>query len=82
VSALDARRLGFFLLDKAMESYPDLSFESPDRLFPNQDSLPMGGFGNLIALPLQYQPRQYGNSAFLDKASAVHANQWQFLGNM
>ena len=42
-------------LDKAMEIHPELSFESYDRLFPNQDLLPEGGFGNLIALPLQYQ---------------------------
>lgn len=60
VPARDARRLGFGLLDRAMESYPGLSFDSYDRLFPNQDSVPSGGFGNLIALPLQQQPRQYG----------------------
>ncbi|NNE64226.1 MAG: DNA helicase, partial [Gammaproteobacteria bacterium] len=65
VLAKDARRLGFDLMDRAMERYPGLSFDSYDRLFPNQDSLPSGGFGNLIALPLQYQPRQYGNSVFV-----------------
>jgi hypothetical protein len=27
--------------------------DSYDRLFPSQDVLPRGGFGNLIALPLQ-----------------------------
>jgi hypothetical protein len=65
-TALNARRLGFYLLDRAMEKYPEMPFDSCDRLFPNQDSLPTGGFGNLIALPLQYQARQYGNSIFLD----------------
>ena len=52
VPANEARLLGFGLLDKAMEVYPNLSFDSYDRLFPNQDILPEGGFGNLIALPL------------------------------
>jgi len=53
VPANEARLLGFGLLDRAMEVYPSLSFDSYDRLFPNQDILPEGGFGNLIALPLQ-----------------------------
>ena len=49
-----------------MEVYPNLSFDSYDRLFPNQDILPEGGFGNLIALPLQREARQAGNSSFVD----------------
>jgi hypothetical protein len=53
VPAWSARALGFKLLDKAMERHPGLSFDSYDRLFPNQDTMPDGGFGNLIALPLQ-----------------------------
>ncbi len=82
VQALDARLLGFGLLDKAMEIYPDLSFYSYDRLFPNQDIMPEGGFGNLIALPLQYQARQQGNSQFVDIELIPHSNQWGFLGNL
>lgn len=66
VSAQRARLLGAGLLDKAMERYPKLGFDSYDRLFPNQDHMPAGGFGNLIALPLQYGPRQNGNSTFID----------------
>ncbi|MBT8419540.1 MAG: DNA helicase, partial [Gammaproteobacteria bacterium] len=54
VLAREARLLGFGLLDKAMEIHPGLSFDAYDRLFPNQDNMPAGGFGNLIALPLQY----------------------------
>jgi len=65
-----------------MENYPELSFDSYDRLFPNQDSLPTGGFGNLIALPLQYQARQYGNSIFLDDGLTAHPDQWHFLANL
>lgn len=82
VQARDARLLGFALLDKAMEIYPDLSFESYDRLFPNQDIMPEGGFGNLIALPLQYQARQLGNSQFVDHALHPYADQWHFLAQM
>ncbi len=82
IPARDARRLGFGLLDRAMENYPRLSFGSYDRLFPNQDSLPGGGFGNLIALPLQYQPRQIGNSVFVDQNLVAHPDQWQFLHSL
>ena len=66
VPAASARRLGAWLLTESMERNPDIGFESYDRLFPNQDTLPAGGFGNLIALPLQHRPRQAGNSVFID----------------
>lgn len=83
VSSRDARLLGFGLLDKAMEIHPNLSFESYDRLFPNQDIMPDGGFGNLIALPLplplQKQVRQSGNSQFVDQALEPFVDQWQQL---
>lgn len=79
VQARDARLLGFGLLDKAMEIHPDLSFDSYDRLFPNQDIMPEGGFGNLIALPLQYQARKQGNSQFVDIDLIPHPDQWIFL---
>lgn len=49
-----------------MDRYP-VAFDSFDRLFPNQDTLPKGGFGNLIALPLQREPRNSGNSVFADR---------------
>ena len=79
VLAKNARLLGFGLLDKAMEIHPDLSFDSYDRLFPNQDLMPDGGFGNLIALPLQYQARQRGNSLFVDINLKPYHDQWKFL---
>lgn len=66
VTAANARKLGIALLHKAMEQYPALSFDCFDRLFPNQDIMPEGGFGNLIALPLQLGPRQLGNSTFIE----------------
>ena len=58
-----------------MENYPGLSFDSYDRLFPNQDSISSGGFGNLIALPLQYHPRQDGNSVFVDQELVAYPDQ-------
>ena len=82
VPAKEARLLGFGLLDKAMEFYPNLSFDSYDRLFPNQDILPEGGFGNLIALPLQKEARLSGNSSFVDNELNVIQDQWQHLANM
>ncbi len=82
VTARDARLLGFGLIDKAMEIHPNLSFDSYDRLFPNQDIMPEGGFGNLIALPLQKQARQNGNSLFVDQDLKVYADQWQHLSQV
>jgi superfamily II DNA or RNA helicase len=58
VFAIEARKLGSYLLTLAMDKHPSLDFESYDRLFPNQDTMPKGGFGNLIALPLQKKPRE------------------------
>jgi len=80
--ANEARLLGFGLRDKAMEVYPNLSFDSYDRLFPNQDILPEGGFGNLIALPLQREARQTGNSSFVDADLHVIKDQWQHLSQI
>ena len=82
VPANEARLLGFGLLDKAMEVFPNLSFDSYDRLFPNQDILPEGGFGNLIALPLQREARQAGNSSFVDAELNVIDDQWQYLSQI
>lgn len=79
IAAEDARRLGFALLDQAMEQHAGLSFESYDRLFPNQDSMPTGGFGTLIALPLQHQPRKSGNSLFINERFEPYPDQWIFL---
>lgn len=79
IPANEARSLGFGLLDAAMEIYPNLSFDSYDRLFPNQDILPEGGFGNLIALPLQREARRSGNSSFVDTELNVIDDQWQYL---
>lgn len=79
IAAKDARRLGFALLDKAMEQHAGLSFESYDRLFPNQDAMPTGGFGNLIALPLQFFPRKFGNSLFINELFEAYPDQWSYL---
>jgi len=79
VTATDARRLGNGLLRKTMDLYPSLSFDCFDRLFPNQDVMPEGGFGNLIALPLQFEPRKYNNSVFINKEGIAYNDQWAIL---
>ena len=60
----------------------ELSFKSYDRFFPNQDTLPKGGFGNLIALPLQKASREEGNSVFLDENFNPYEDQWGFLAGI
>lgn len=82
VIASDARKMGSYLLTETMEHHPDLGFSSYDRFFPNQDNMPAGGFGNLIALPLQRDPRQKGNSVFLDNNFQPYADQWSFLSSI
>jgi superfamily II DNA or RNA helicase len=59
-----------------------LALASYDRLFPNQDTLPKGGFGNLIALPLQKKPREQGNSIFVDERFNPYQNQWEYLATV
>ena len=82
VPASVARRLGAHLLTEAMERHPDIGFGSYDRFFPSQDTLPTGGFGNLIALPLQGGPRRNGNSLFLADDFQPHRDQWAFLSSL
>src|ERR1700719_3120684 len=79
VLAADARRLGCSLLTRTMEKRHEIGLDSYDRLFPSQDTMPKGGFGNLIALPLQKGPRDQGNSVFLNELFEPHTNQWKFL---
>ena len=81
VPASEARRLGAHLVTETMERCPDLGFESYDRFFPSQDTMPAGGFGNLIALPLQSDPRQKGNSVFVDDELRPYDDQWAFLSS-
>ena len=77
-----ARRLGALILTDTMESNPQLGLDSYDRFFPNQDTLPRGGFGNLIALPLQKMSRNQGNSVFIDEQLQVIDDQWTYLASI
>ena len=74
-----ARKFGSHILTETMEHRPEIGLKSYDRLFPNQDTLPKGGFGNLIALPLQKSARRRGNSVFVDDQFRPHEDQWAFL---
>ena len=82
IPASMARNLGCYLLTETMDSRPEIGLASYDRLFPNQDTLPKGGFGNLIALPLQKRRREAGNSVFLDEKLQPYPDQWAFLSSL
>ena len=82
IAARDARRLGTALISHTCARTRQLKLTSYDRLFPNQDTMPKGGFGNLIALPLQKVPREKGGSAFVDDALQPYADQWRFLASV
>jgi len=79
IKASLARKLGTFLVTETMEQRPEIGFDSYDRFFPSQDTLPQGGLGNLIALPLQKKPREKGNTLFIDKIFNPYDDQWAFL---
>ena len=79
IPAFKARRLGNAILTEAMRHNGRMSFNSYDRFFPNQDRMPEGGFGNLVALPLQGQARKSRNSVFVDDDFLAYKDQWAFL---
>ncbi len=82
VPATLARKLGSFVLTETMERRPELGLASYDRLFPNQDTLPKGGFGNLIALPMQKGPREKGHSVFVDDTFTPYPDPWAFISSI
>ncbi len=82
IPATMARRMGTFILTETMELRPGIGFDSYDRFFPNQDTMPKGGFGNLIALPLQARPREQGNSIFVDDNFIPYLDQWSFFSSV
>ncbi len=82
IAAATARNLGCALLTKALDHRHQIGFDSYDRLFPSQDTMPKGGFGNLIALPLQRVARRGENTVFLDLSFQPFPDQWRFLGSV
>jgi hypothetical protein len=82
VPAITARKLGCAILTRTMERRHQLGLDSYDRFFPSQDTMPKGGFGNLIALPLQAVPRKAANSVFVDANFQPYADQWAFLATL
>ncbi|MBU1959558.1 DEAD/DEAH box helicase family protein, partial [bacterium] len=82
VSARDARRLGTAIISHTCTRTRQLELTSYDRLFPNQDTMPKGGFGNFIALPLQKQPRESGFSVFVNEALQPYPDQWSYLASL
>ena len=84
VPAAIARKMGCYLITETMARRHELSMDSYDRLFPSQDTMPRGGFGNLIALPLQHGPRQQGNSCSSTTSSSrcPDEQQWAYLASI
>jgi hypothetical protein len=82
VAARTARQLGAAVLTETMERRPEIGFESYDRFFPSQDTMPVGGFGNLIALPLQRRARENRNSVFIDRDFDPYEDQSASLSSL
>jgi hypothetical protein len=78
-----ARRLGTGLLREAMAIRGKVNLASYDRLFPSQNLLPVGGVGNLIALPLFRSARDRNATVFLNLESLEpHQDQWSYLSTL
>lgn len=82
ISATKARYLGNLIMQYTIDSNIGMSLDSFDRFFPNQDKMPKGNFGNLIALPLQRVPMEKGFSMFVDEDFRVYDDQWIFLSSI
>jgi len=82
IPASEARKLGSLIISETMQNRYEIGLDSYDRFFPNQDTLPKGGFGNLIALPLQKKARGNGNSVFLNANFEEFSDQWHFLSSI
>ncbi len=82
IQAALARNLASAILTRTMERRYALGLDSYDRLFPSQDTMPKGGFGNLIALPLQHGPRENGNSVFVDDQLRPYDDQWAHVSSI
>ena len=82
ISARIARQLGAAIMTETMERRPEIGFGSYDRFFPSQDTMPLGGFGNLIALALQGRARVNRNSVFIDRNLRPYDDQWAFLSSL
>ena len=82
ITAASARKFGTALITYSMNKRHEIKFNSYDRFFPNQDTMPKGGLGNLIALPLEGNARKNKNSVFVDEKFAPLEDQWEFLGGV
>lgn len=82
IPARTARQLGAAIVTETMDRRPEIGFASYDRFFPSQDRMPIGGFGNLIALPLQRRAREIGASVFIDSDLRPYRDQWAFLSSL
>jgi superfamily II DNA or RNA helicase len=82
LSASLARKFGAALLTFSMNRRHQINFKSYDRLFPSQDTIPKGGFGNLIALPFQKSARKNNNSEFVNESFESYGDQWAFLSSV
>ena len=82
ISARLARGLGTAIIKASMQNRHSIPFDSFDRFFPNQDEIPKGGYGNLIALPLQGKAVKEGHSVFVNESFIPYEDQWALLSSV
>lgn len=74
LAAVDVRRLGSAIISQTCTRNRQLELSTFGRLFPNQDKMPKGDFGNLIALPLQEVVRIHD---YIDSSYPQFERMWQ-----
>ena len=82
VKASEARKIANYILTEAMDRYGGFGFDSYDRIFPNQDKVTDGGYGNCVALPLNAEFAQEGNTVFLDEGFNVIPKPIEYLSTV
>lgn len=85
VPAFKARRLAFSFLDEACENSRTVSLKSYDRVFPTQDEIEEGCFGNLILMPLMAgaaRRKEGKGTVFVDNDFNVYPDQISFLSSV
>ncbi len=82
ISAKTIRIVLTYVMTLVLEEHPEIGLDSYDRIIPNQDTMPKGGFGNLIALPLQAEPRATDNTVFVDDDWVPYRDQWAYLSSV
>ncbi len=73
------RMFGKKLLELTMQESMQLSFDSVERMFPNQDVLHKDAFDNLITITFQGVDYHQGRTVFVDEQFQPYEDEYRYL---